>query len=670
MLFHAGFATFSGGFVGVDIFFVISGYLITTILINDLALGRFSIVNFYERRARRILPAAFLIMLVCLPFSWFYLIPEEMRSFSQSLMAVSSFTSNILFWRTSGYFDTAAELKPLLHTWSLAVEEQYYLFFPMFLMLAWKLGKRWVVGLLFLVFFLSLIMAQWASIARPAAAFYLLPTRVWELLSGGLMAFYMSSQRNQPFNKTHRELGGMLGLVLIIYSVLFFDKRTPFPGLYALVPTLGAMLIILYASKENITGRLLGSRVATGIGLVSYSAYLWHQPLFAFTRNKLMDDLDQATAGLLIMASLFLACLSWRYVEQPFRNKSIVKKKVIFSASAIGTIFFLTVGFVGYKADGFKYRLPSNIVWQSLGEKLDKQGDICGPKLIKDVPDVSACEFGDTSSSKSVFLYGESHAQAISEELHKAFIAAKIKGVKIGIEGCEVVPAIHNMNDSANMKRVCEAPFKRMIDYIGKTKSDVIVISRWTFRLFPVMGEIEEMPSRNSEGGRERDAPYREYAALVNGRYEFGAEAKREALAFLMNGFLSTGGKVYLIQPVPEMSQDIARLNIKYYKENGLLLDNISVPHSDFQRRNKFVNDFFASYEGRENFVAIKPEFIFCDTYIKGRCAGQYKTVPFYYDDDHLSDVGAHLVVEQVVRNFSRSEVEQKTSNLAVSTSP
>ena len=142
ILFHAGFETFSGGFVGVDVFFVISGYLITTIILAELEQGRFSIVNFYERRARRILPALFLVMLVCIPFAWIWLLPSDMKDFSQSLIAVAIFASNILFWRESGYFDTAAELKPLLHTWSLAVEEQYYVLFPLFLMLFWKLGKR------------------------------------------------------------------------------------------------------------------------------------------------------------------------------------------------------------------------------------------------------------------------------------------------------------------------------------------------------------------------------------------------------------------------------------------------------------------------------------------------------------------------------------------------
>jgi peptidoglycan/LPS O-acetylase OafA/YrhL len=191
ILFHAGFELFSGGFVGVDVFFVISGYLITTIIISEMAEGKFSIVNFYERRARRILPALFFVMLMCLPFAWMWLTPNDLKDFGQSLVAVSTFSSNILFWRESGYFDTAAELKPLLHTWSLAVEEQYYILFPIFLMFTWRLGLKWILILLSMVFLVSLGIAQWGAYNSPSAAFFLLPARGWELLVGVFVAFYL-----------------------------------------------------------------------------------------------------------------------------------------------------------------------------------------------------------------------------------------------------------------------------------------------------------------------------------------------------------------------------------------------------------------------------------------------------------------------------------------------
>ena len=191
ILFHAGFELFGGGFIGVDVFFVISGYLITTIIISEMGEGKFSIVNFYERRARRILPALFFVMAVCIPFAWMWLSPFDLRNFGQSLVAVSTFSSNILFWLESGYFDTASELKPLLHTWSLAVEEQYYIIFPLFLIATWQFGHIWILALLSLIFLVSLGIAQWSAVNAPSAAFYLLPARGWELLIGVFAAFYL-----------------------------------------------------------------------------------------------------------------------------------------------------------------------------------------------------------------------------------------------------------------------------------------------------------------------------------------------------------------------------------------------------------------------------------------------------------------------------------------------
>ena len=191
IFFHSGFEIFSGGFVGVDVFFVISGYLITTIIINEMDGGTFSLLNFYERRARRILPALFFVVLCCLPVAWYLLMPLEMKDFSQSLVAVATFSSNILFWRESGYFSAPSELKPLLHTWSLAVEEQFYILFPLFLMAAWRFGKRAIVWALVVVSVISMTLAQWGAYNHPSAAFYLLPARAWELLIGSLAAFYL-----------------------------------------------------------------------------------------------------------------------------------------------------------------------------------------------------------------------------------------------------------------------------------------------------------------------------------------------------------------------------------------------------------------------------------------------------------------------------------------------
>ena len=345
ILFHAGFERFSGGFVGVDVFFVISGYLITTILIEDIENKRFSIVNFYERRARRILPALFFIMLVCIAFAWMFMIlPSQIEDFSQSLVAVSLFASNIFFWMDpSGYFDGPSEEKPLLHTWSLAVEEQYYILFPIFLILAWRFGKNRVFWMIVVMATVSLMLSEWGSRNKPSANFYLAPTRAWELFAGSIAAFVVQKHGVQKNN-----LLAMLGLVAIIFSIFAYDESTPFPSVYALVPVLGTMLLVLYAEKDTLVARVLSTKVFVGIGLISYSAYLWHQPLLAFARILRGGMVDKWTLAISSLLSLALGYLSWRYVENYYRNKQKVSSKSIFLLSGLGFIFFASIGFFGY----------------------------------------------------------------------------------------------------------------------------------------------------------------------------------------------------------------------------------------------------------------------------------------------------------------------------------
>ncbi len=276
IIFHAGLQWFSGGFVGVDIFFVISGYLITNIIISEMAEDSFSLKNFYERRARRILPALFFVTVVCMPFAWMWLAPSDLKDFGNSVASVGIFTSNIFFWSELGYFGPTAELQPLLHTWSLAVEEQYYILFPVFLMITWRLGLNWVLILLAIIFIISLCTAHWATTiaSHPkmiSGAFFLLPTRGWELLIGVFIAFYLKHFKF-PKSFTFNQIVSFIGLGMILFSIIYFDERTPFPSLYALVPTLGTCLIILSAVPNTIVSKLLSFRHLVRIGLISYSA--------------------------------------------------------------------------------------------------------------------------------------------------------------------------------------------------------------------------------------------------------------------------------------------------------------------------------------------------------------------------------------------------------------
>lgn len=304
ILFHAGVTQMSGGYVGVDVFFVISGFLITGILVRELDAGQFSLLGFYERRARRILPALFLVLSVTGIFGAFVMLPYELAALGRGLVAVIFFMSNVLFWRESGYFAAASELNPLLHTWRLAVEEQYYILFPLLLWACWRWFPRGVIPLLVLATIGSLVLAELLSVRMPSANFYLLPTRAWELLAGSLTAIYLL-RRSAP--------GGWLaeglsvgGLAAIIFAILTYASATPFPSLWALAPVLGTVAIIVGANSGTMVGRLLSTTPFVGIGLISYSAYLWHQPLFAFARSL---DADPPPAGRYAGAGGRGACL-------------------------------------------------------------------------------------------------------------------------------------------------------------------------------------------------------------------------------------------------------------------------------------------------------------------------------------------------------------------------
>jgi peptidoglycan/LPS O-acetylase OafA/YrhL len=288
MFFHGGFDLFSGGFVGVDIFFVISGYLITSIILTEIRSGSFSLLNFYERRARRILPALFLVVAVCIPFAWLWLTPSHMREFTASVKYLVAFMSNIFFYKESGYFGPEAELQPLLHTWSLSVEEQYYLLYPLLMLALWRYAPKALPFALIGLGVGSLAYANYEVVQDPYAAFFLLPGRFWELMLGSALAFLVVQG---TLKVRGSQLASVLGLCLILYAVFAFSSDTPTPGAYTLIPAVGAALIILFATPATHVGALLGSKAFVGMGLISYSAYLWHQPIFAFARHGMLADL-------------------------------------------------------------------------------------------------------------------------------------------------------------------------------------------------------------------------------------------------------------------------------------------------------------------------------------------------------------------------------------------
>ena len=410
ILFHADFKLFSGGFVGVDVFFVISGYLITTILIEDIENNRFSLFNFYERRARRILPALFFVMFLCIPFAWMWMIPSQMKDFSQSLVAVSLFASNVLFWKKSTYFDEAAEESPLLHTWSLAVEEQFYVLFPIFLFLAWRYGKNRVFWVIIVMALVSFLLSEWSWRNKPTANFYLATTRAWELFAGSITSFVVQKRGVQK-----NDALALFGLACIVISIFVYDETTPFPSAYALVPVLGTMLFILFADKDTFAAKLLSTKAFVSVGLISYSAYLWHQPLFAFAKLRLYEKPPAYLMIMLSIASILLAVASWKFIEKPFRHKSEFSKNTIFALSLTGIVVFGIVGISGHFQNGFDYRLSVNqreiLEWEKYPREIPYREGYCFLRS-----DQTHFEFSSEciANESRILIWGDSHAAALA----------------------------------------------------------------------------------------------------------------------------------------------------------------------------------------------------------------------------------------------------------------
>jgi peptidoglycan/LPS O-acetylase OafA/YrhL len=641
ILFHAGFKTFSGGFVGVDIFFVISGYLITSIILSEMEEGTFSLLNFYERRARRILPALFFVMFACLPFAWLWLVPADMTGFSESLAAVSAFASNVLFWRTSGYFETAAELKPLLHTWSLAVEEQYYLLFPLFLMGAWRSGKRWILSLLVIAAIISLVAAQWGSVKHPVASFYLLPTRGWELLIGAFVAFYYSNNRKQDFNRFVSQAGSAIGLMLLIYAIFAFDHQTPFPSLYTLIPTVGAALILLFAAPKTWVGVLLGNKFFVGVGLVSYSAYLWHQPLFTFAKHRSMDEPSKLLLGSLAVASVGFAYFSWKYIEMPFRSKQRFSRKKIFTYGAVGTVCFICVGLAGHFTSGFESRfdLPKSIADSF---KTTDRSTECLDRPSVHTREDWYCDSGLRSDRVSFVVFGDSHSLSLFDTFNAAAANNKQYGVFTAASGCTPFLGIYALRGD-QAERDCFLLNKRVFDYVKSNNiNKVFLVARWTYY---------------TDGGY--DGTNFSYIGLSKSDAA-SKEVSRKAFVYglqkTIEAYADIGVKLYIVTQVPQQKHEPKDIYYKLYNEGGATfsasLVNLSISRPEHQQLQSYVMSLFKTYEERNLVRLISFDDIFCD---ERKCLIGTIEKSYYLDNNHLSGEGEHLVLD-VLRNILVSD--------------
>jgi peptidoglycan/LPS O-acetylase OafA/YrhL len=439
ILYHAEFAfraagAFKGGFFGVDVFFVISGYLITLIILQETSEGRFSFARFYERRARRILMPLFVVMAASVPFAWALLPPQPMKEFAGSALSALGFGSNVWFLLEDSYTAEASNLKPLLHTWSLSVEEQFYLIFPLALLGLLRFSRQHLLWVMVLLLFLSLQLAHHGSLNSGGAAFYLFPTRAWELLAGGVLA-KLELDRGRASSTRLGSAMPAIGVFLIIFSFCFYDDSVRHPSYVTAIPVAGTMLVVWFATKDDIVSRMLSSKPFVSVGLISYSLYLWHFPIFALARS---DDaaLSDITKLLLIAITGCLAVVTFFLVERPVRAPAVLgrRKLVGVLVTTFGALFLAFASV--YATDGAAFRYDDfskfvNMTYWSIDDRDKRYRDYatyygCWVWVMNDGYDPTN-PFGECRSQegagdkRKILVIGDSHAAVLMPGLIDRF---------------------------------------------------------------------------------------------------------------------------------------------------------------------------------------------------------------------------------------------------------
>lgn len=614
ILFHAGFSLFSGGFIGVDVFFVISGYLITSIILRELEAGAFTFASFYERRARRILPALFLVMLACVPFAWMWMMPAELKTFSNTLVSVLLFASNIRLWQQAGYFDTAAELKPLLHTWSLAVEEQFYIIFPIVLLLIWRFGRKISVAAIAAAAIISLVLCEYASRNHPIFNFYWAVTRAWELLAGALCAFVSV----RPHRKRDNSLSAA-GLLLILGSIFWFDNSTRFPSLNALLPVAGASLVILFASSGTIAARLLSMRALVGVGLISYSAYLWHQPLFAFARIRSVTEPSMWMMAALALLVFLLAWLTWKYVETPFRtggNHAGVTRVRLMQISTATAVALAGFGVAGHVTGGFPNRVEADLhlSHERLRVNFGLNGE-CENKFTLS----PKCK---TKERPSFLLWGDSFAMHLADMLKSA--NPPIEFVQMTISDCSPLIAVSHASSFRDAIG-CQHFNDQVFDWLQKSHDIKLVIISSPFAAI-VDGKVRD----NSSG------------ANSNGSEALLASKLRETIRLIR----ATGREVYVVAPPPTAGFDIGQCLLKSKLFNG---ENKACQF-EMSRLTEVTKRVYRALESITDMVPIVwPHKWICS---QALCKPEQSGVWIYRDAGHLSHEGSAWIGRS--KEFSR----------------
>ena len=635
VLFHGWGSAFPGGYVGVDIFFVISGYLITSIIFSEMKEDKFTYLTFYARRARRILPALLAMILVTTIAAFLLFLPDDLIEYGKLVIYTLLFGSNFRLAAEPGYFHHSMQENPLLHMWSLSVEEQFYLVWPTLLALMLRFlperkHRQAVLGLCVL----SLVTAEVLVHIWPRSAFFHLPTRGWELLAGALLAMGFIPR---IASKAVAESLSAIGLALMIAPLFLYDKETPFPGLAALVPVLGCALVIYSTENERTrVATLLSWKPIVFIGLISYSLYLWHWPIFAFTSYELLRPLTFLEGFLCVLVALSAAIFSWRFIEQPFRRRAKrpsaapAHPKFIFIPSIgragqfalVLTAMIIACGSFFQESKGAAWRLDAEA--RRVMDKVRKDLAQCVPEN-RGRPNLLECEYGDRPAD--LVLWGDSHA------LHYLPLVATIydRGTALITGGCPPVQDAQLIEKSGKPTNpYCKKNNEFVMERILALKPKIVVIaSRWT--------QIEELPY----GSESKPTVYLATETSAPTR-----EASRETFSHKLYQTVSTltaaGIKVVLMGQVPEMLLSPARCFMPFRQPSWG--DCGSVTRSEANRRQLYVNSTLkALADNRHGVFFFSPFPEYCDnTY----CYAIKDRVLHYVDNDHINLDGALFLVD------------------------
>lgn len=634
VLYHFG-VPLPGGFTGVDVFFVISGFLIGGILWREhQATGRINILAFYVRRFRRLAPAFFALLFATAALGWFVLLPFEYREFAKSGIAATVYLSNVLFFRSAGYFDTISEEKPLLHTWSLAVEEQFYIVLPLlFIALAsartsflWTLGAIW---------FASLIACIWLTRSHPEATFFLFPFRAWELLSGVLLAIYMNERGNRS------ELPASLsyvGLLLLMAGFFEISSGAQFPGFWALLPVIGTVLLLLDNRATNPVNKVLSKALPVFFGKISYSLYLWHWPILVLALFLRGDDVSIAEQALWLVISIGVATLSWRYIETPVRRSDRVGGKAVFGGTVL--LSALALGLTGliFKQDGVVSRF-SDTAQVHINATADFLQDWsrCDVATEGAFEAIELCAIGPEGDPE-VLIWGDSHVRALREGLNLASVEADVPGLIIWRAGCPPFFGVEKEETAATPSQnlACGEANRQIETAIAELESvkTVLLVGRWTYYW---TGEGVGLDTHNKIAVTLPADHSLEQPTTLSMAAKNTVDALRAA-----------GKNVFIMQQPPEIEGYDSRIAARSLALADLPLANTetftpSISRDDVAERQAAPNALWQQLgdEGRITQISIWDWL--CDT---ANCFAVHDDIGHYFDNNHLTNSAALRIRE------------------------